>query len=420
MTNYNKNKQDLEKLAQHVKDPLFSEKLIQAYMKDTGFARKSITEREISAPVRIIDSFGRENKFIKNFSVINRKPIGKVAILLPVNGINILVAKAVGASYLIGNETIVKFPRRLKNSAPIFGELISKNLKNVSFADINISSKDFLLSCLMNPAIKAILIYGDDKWIEGYKNLARRTRTKIIFEGPGNDPQIVFESAQLDQAVEDAVECGLMNGGQSCSAIERFFVHENIVDVFTEKLCLRLKRVKIGLPNDPESDLTPVKSETIQKRLVSQIEEATHLGAKLVFGGEFRKINFSEEVMEPAVLTNCTPDMNIVKHENFGAVFPIISFNSEEGLIDMLDQTSYGLNASAYGNCSENVKDYLETTHRNIYYNSTVTSIENSLSRILDGGFKNSGFVWEWSSGNYIHREGKRYLVQELSQDENN
>ena len=80
-----------------------------------------------------------------------------------------------------------------------------------------------------------------------------------------------------------------------------------------------------------------------------------------------------------------------------------------------LDKTDYGLNASAYGSCPERVATYLDKTHRNAYFNSTITSYCNRESRILDGGYKNSGFIWEWINEKFVQTEGKRLLLKELS-----
>ena len=139
-------------------------------------------------------------------------------------------------------------------------------------------------------------------------------------------------------------------------------------------------------------------------------------GAELITGGkEVFLAGTGRSAFLPTVILNCQVDMKIVLEENFGPVFPIISFSAEPELLEKLDATTYGLNASIYGSCSEEIADYLDKSHRNVYFNSTVTSGCNRESRILDGGFKNSGLIWEWRDGKFLQTEGRRLLLKELS-----
>ncbi|NJM76939.1 MAG: aldehyde dehydrogenase [Acaryochloridaceae cyanobacterium RU_4_10] len=96
---------------------------------------------------------------------------------------------------------------------------------------------------------------------------------------------IVLPDADLEAAVEGAVTCGLNNGGQSCSALERFFVHHTIADEFTYLLLKRLDQLKLGSPDDPEVDIGPIASLNLARRIQRQIEDAVARGARLLKGG---------------------------------------------------------------------------------------------------------------------------------------
>jgi len=356
------------------------EKIIATYMEATGFTYQNLMNREIIEPATILKTLGEPNDFIdwEIGDMSDRKPLGKVAILLPKNGVGITFAKAAAAAYLMGNDTIVKFPRQLAKTAVIYSELYSKHLNDLVFAPIHISSKNFLRQCMLDPEIKAVVIYGDDKWINDYALLARRTGTKLIFEGPGNDPQIVLPDADIENAVDNAIKGGMNNGGQSCSALERFFIHDAIYEEFSERLIAKLATVKYGSPKDKAVTLGPLYSEVVLKRIQEQIQDAVSKGGQLV------------------------------ANETFGPVFPLVRFgNNLADLLNALDQTDYGLNATLctskqWSEDSSTVWHYLKSTHRNIYLNSNATSPENRPSRILDGGFKRSGFVWERTDRSYI------------------
>jgi acyl-CoA reductase-like NAD-dependent aldehyde dehydrogenase len=415
---FEERRQALHNLSLHLQDETFASNLVAAYMKDTGFLRKNVIEREIVQPVALLDQIGRKSLFADeyalDFSAI--QPLGKVAVLLPFNGVNIMLAKAVGSSFLAGNKTIVKLPRKLKHAAPYYKELVSANLSNIQFVSDTVPSEHFLNACIESPDISAIVIYGDDEWVWSYKNAVRRNNKKLIFEGPGKDPQVVFQDADPELAVADAVACGLLNGGQSCSSLERFFVHTDLVNEFTERLADKLKVLTVGHHEDDETDIGAIYSDRVLHRIMEQVLDAQNRNGKILLGGFSVDVPMDDKVaFLPTIITNCTTDMRVVREETFGPVFPILSFSSEAELMTMLDCTNYGLNASLYGTCSEKLFSYMENSHRNFYHNSTVTSPINTMSRILDGGYKHSGFIWEWRNNNFIQREGKRLLLKELS-----
>lgn len=397
-------------------DPTFSTAFAESYLEDTAFAYSNIVSREISAPQELIRTlaFGTSNSALQ---IHGRTPVGRVAILLPKNGIGITAAKSVASSYLMGNDTIVKIPSQLQRSSRMYSDFVTKHLPGVSFASNEMSSKKFLEQALLDPTVHTVVIYGDDAWIDGYLNLARRTRTRIIFEGPGNDPAVIFPGMDLKKAVAECIACGLLNGGQSCSALERYFVHEEIHDTFVTLLCEGLQRVKIGSPLDSDVVVGPTLSGKIVTRIEDQLKEATRLGAEIKLGGRIVRDGYKKlPIVLPTVITGCTSGMSVVKHETFGPVFPIVRFGADvDEVIASLDDTAYGLNASVYGAYDQKIFEYLLSSHRNLFVNSTFACRQNHSSRFADGGYKNSGFIWEWQGNHFIRKEGRRLLVEELS-----
>jgi acyl-CoA reductase-like NAD-dependent aldehyde dehydrogenase len=409
--------QELRTFADAHNDNSFKESFIGAYLEDTAFLRSNIYEREILAPQGLINTLISEATGLGNHNIMSRRPLGKVAILLPKNGIGITAAKSLASSFLMGNANVVKLPSQLRHSSSVYREFVRKYLPNVSVVTDEMPSQKFIESALIDPTVNAVVIYGDDTWFHQYLNLARRTRTKVIFEGPGNDPLVVYPGADLNKVVENAIACGLLNGGQSCSALERFFVHEQVHDDFLHLLCKGLSNVKLGNPNDIGVVIGPTMSEKVLSRIENQISESLKLGAELAMGGEVIRSDYRNlGIMKPTILTNCTTQMSVVKKETFGPVFPIIRFGDQQHeLIEWLDDTDYGLNASIYGDYNQEVFDYLGSTHRNLLLNSTFSCAENARVRLLDGGYKNSGFIWDWQEDVFVRKEGRRWLIEELS-----
>ncbi|MEM9917818.1 MAG: aldehyde dehydrogenase family protein [Bacteroidota bacterium] len=419
MVDYQARKLALAAFGKQLKEPETREAIVAAYMADTSFTRENILYREVHLPATLVQNFGANNIYAQAFDVspAERQPIGTVAVLLPKNSVGQVSGKSVFSSFYMGNRTIVKLPRQLSRISPIFEELIMANLPGVSIAPREESSASFLRRCILDPTIDAVVIYGDDRWIDQYKNLARRTGTKVIFEGPGNDPLVVFPDSDLESAVDGAIRCGLNNGGQSCSALERFYIHDSIYEAFSALLVEKLKAVKHGEPQEEGVTLGPIYSDKVLHKIQQQIKEAVNGGANLVLGGDiYRGRTTGMGIVSPTVLTDCVNEMTVVRDETFGPVFPLVRFGDDlQSLLLQVDDTRYGLNAAAYGSCPPEFADYLERSHKNVYYNSTASCPENGPSRIIDGGYKRSGFVWEWEGNNFIHREGKRLLLDELS-----
>jgi len=409
-TTYQHRNENLHQLAQKLKSENFTSRFVPAYIHDTAFTHKAVFGREIEVPSKLLTLDRSEENLLKD-----RFPLGKIAVLIPKNSIGLTLAKAIASSYQMGNETIVYFPSSLKETAPIYGDLLAETLDHMTIVNGGISSAAFMRQCLKDPEVKAIVIYGDDSWIDVYRPLAEETGTKIIFEGPGNDPMIVFPDANMNSAALGAIEGGLNNGGQSCSALERYFVHESCYASFAEELTRLLKTLKIGSPTDAQTDIGPVGSKVIFSRMNKQIAESLEMGAVSIYGGNtYTESSTDLPLLEPTVLLQCDITMPIVKDETFGPVFPLIPFSSEEDLLNKLDQTKYGLNASSYGSTPERIREYLERTHRNVYYNSNAASACNLPSRLMDGGFKRSGLIWDFSAEE-TERTGRRILTLELS-----
>jgi succinate-semialdehyde dehydrogenase/glutarate-semialdehyde dehydrogenase len=399
----------LRDLAEGLGDPAFQREFVAAYIEDTGFLAADVLKREIWTPIRLLGLLARDWA-----GLAARSALGRVSVVVPKNSLALTLAKAIGSSYLLGNETLVRMPRQLARTTPIYAGLVGRHLEGVRFAPAGESGERFLARALAES--DAVVVYGDDAWIDAYLGPAERHGTKLCFEGPGNDPLVVMPDADLDAAVDAAIRGGLNNGGQSCSAFERFFVHESVAGELGARLAERLGRLKVGPPEDEATGLGPIVSRTLFGRLRGQLDDALARGARLLAGGEtIPDLWRGHPALTPAVLLGCTPEMTAVAAESFGPVFPILSFRGEEDLLLPLDATRYGLNAAVYGTCPPGLADYLESHHRNVYYNATQVDPETIATRLIDGGYRRSGFVWERQGADYRLREGPRFLAQELS-----
>jgi phosphonoacetaldehyde dehydrogenase len=179
-----------------------------------------------------------------------------------------------------------------------------------------------------------------------------------VLELGGNDPIIVLEDADLEEAATLAASGSYKNSGQRCTAVKRMLVQDRVADRFVELLVEKTHAVKYGDPFDPAMDMGTVIDETSARRFEAVVNEAAAAGAKLLVGNIRRGALYS-----PTVLDRVTPDMNVVRHETFGPVSPVIRFRSVDEAISIANGTAYGLSSSLCTNRIDLITRFVRELH---------------------------------------------------------
>src|SRR5262249_16939796 len=141
---------------------------------------------------------------------------------------------------------------------------------------------------------------------------------KTVLELGGSDPFIVMPSADLDRAVETAVQARVINNGQSCIAAKRFIVHQRIAEQFEQKFVRRMASLKVGDPMDPATDVGPLATADGLRTLEEQVNETVRMGARVLLGG--KRIDRPGNFYEPTVLSNIPEGSPALDDELFGPV----------------------------------------------------------------------------------------------------
>jgi putative phosphonoacetaldehyde dehydrogenase len=170
---------------------------------------------------------------------------------------------------------------------------------------------------------------------------AKAVYKRQILELGGNDPIIVMDDADLDEAATLAAAGSYKNSGQRCTAIKRILVHAAVADRFVELLVEKTRAVKYGDPFDPKVDMGTVIDEASATRFEALVNEAVADGAKLLVGNVRRGALYS-----PTVLDHVRPEMTVVRDETFGPVSPVIRFADLDDAIRIVNGTAYGLSSS--------------------------------------------------------------------------
>ncbi len=209
-----------------------------------------------------------------------------------------------------------------------------------------------------------------------------------MLELGGSDPFIVFADADLAEAAKYAVLSRLQNNtGQSCIAAKRFIVEEKIADAFVKLVTEEFSKLTVGDPSDVKTDIGPLATEHILKEVESQVERSVALGAKVILGGK-RKEGKGYFYM-PTILTGVKKGMPVYDEEVFGPVLSVITFQTEEELIHIANDTRYGLGASIFTSDMKKAKRIIPQIEAG---NVCVNDMIKSDPRAPFGGIKKSGY----------------------------
>jgi aldehyde dehydrogenase (NAD+) len=192
----------------------------------------------------------------------------------------------------------------------------------------------------------------------GKKIAAKAVYKRQVLELGGNDPIIVLEDADIEEAASLAASGSYKNSGQRCTAVKRMLVQESVAERFVELLVEKTRAVKYGDPFDPAMDMGTVIDEPSARIFEAVVNEAVADGARLLVGNVRRGALYS-----PTVLDRVTPNMRVVRHETFGPVSPVIRFRTVEEAISIANGTAYGLSSSLCTNRIDLITRFIKELH---------------------------------------------------------
>jgi aldehyde dehydrogenase (NAD+) len=217
---------------------------------------------------------------------------------------------------------------------------------------------------------------------------AKAVYKRQVLELGGNDPIIVLEDADLEEAALLAVSGSYKNSGQRCTAIKRILVQESVAGRFVELLVEKTRAVKYGDPFDPSMDMGTVIDEPAARRFEAVVQEAVAGGAKLLIGNVRRGALYS-----PTVLDRVTPEMTVVRHETFGPVSPVIRFKNVDEAVRIANGTPYGLSSSLCTNRLDLITRFIQELHVGSINVREVPGFRLELTPF--GGIKDSGLGYK-------------------------
>jgi succinate-semialdehyde dehydrogenase / glutarate-semialdehyde dehydrogenase len=275
---------------------------------------------------------------------VYHEPIGVQASITPWNYPASNAIWGFAQSLVCGNTVVHK----TSEECPLFGKLIekifTKHLPDGVFNEVYGAGD--VGKELVNGNIDLISFTGSTKTGKYLYKVAAKKFIKIILELGGSAPGIVFDDADLEQAVDNVFFNRYGNCGQTCDGLKRLIVHEEIADQFIDLLLKKTSKVKVGKPQDEKTQMGPLISEKQLNTLIKQVADAKNKGAKILTGG--KKIDSEGFYFEPTVLINVKQNMLVWKEEVFGPVLPVVTFKKNEEAVNLANDTKYGLGSYIY------------------------------------------------------------------------
>ncbi|MEE9271772.1 MAG: NAD-dependent succinate-semialdehyde dehydrogenase [Robiginitomaculum sp.] len=279
--------------------------------------------------------------------VIIKQPIGVVAAITPWNFPSSMITRKCAPALAAGCPVVVKPASETPYSALALAVLaeragVPKGIFNVVTGDArNIGGE-----LTSNPIVRKLSFTGSTPVGKILLSQCAATVKKVSMELGGNAPFIVFNDANIDEAVSGAMASKFRNTGQTCVCANRLFVEDDIYDVFAAKLKAAVEAMAIGNGLEGEVQQGPLINEDAVLKVEEHIADAVSKGAELITGG--RRHALGGTFFEPAVLTGVTTDMMVAKEETFGPMAPLFRFKGEREVIRMANDTEYGLAAYVY------------------------------------------------------------------------
>jgi succinate-semialdehyde dehydrogenase/glutarate-semialdehyde dehydrogenase len=275
-----------------------------------------------------------------------KQPIGVAVAITPWNFPIAMITRKAGPALAAGCSFVVKPSDSTPLSAFAIVELayqagIPKDVLQVLLGE---SSRKIGAIFTSHPLIRKLSFTGSTQVGSVLMAQSAKDIKRTSMELGGNAPFIVFDDADIDAAVQGAMASKFRNAGQTCVCANRFYVHSKVYDEFVAKFDVAVQQLKIGNGLDEGVSIGPVINESAKQGIQALIDRAVEQGATPVTPLKSLEGNF----MQPVVLKDVSHSMDIVQEEIFGPVAPVIRFETDEELIEMANDTIYGLASYFY------------------------------------------------------------------------
>ncbi len=283
-----------------------------------------------------------------NRILVQHQPVGVAVLVTPWNFPAAMATRKIGPALAAGCTVVLKPAKETPLSALAVAAILSE--AGVPDGVVNVvatgSPGSVVGAMLADPRVRKLSFTGSTEVGRLLLRTAADTITNCSMELGGNAPFLVFGDADVDAAVDGAMIAKMRNGGEACTAANRFYVHESVAGEFTQKFAARLSALHVGPGLDDGVDLGPLVNADTRSKVATLVDEAARDGGRVITGGKTpdRRGYF----YAPTVLDDVPPTAGILSEEIFGPVAPIVRFTDTDEAIAMANSTEYGLVSYLY------------------------------------------------------------------------
>jgi succinate-semialdehyde dehydrogenase / glutarate-semialdehyde dehydrogenase len=312
---------------------------------------------EIAYAAAFIEWFGEEGKRVYGDTipahaadkriVVTKEPVGVCAAITPWNFPAAMITRKAGPALAAGYTMVVKPATATPFSALALCELAERaGVPNGVFSCVTGPSNEIGGEMTSNPTVRKLTFTGSTEVGKLLMQQCAGTVKKLSLELGGNAPFIVFDEADIEMAIKEAIASKYRNTGQTCVCANRILVQDGVYDAFTKRLAETAGAMKVAEGFEPGAVIGPLIDVKAVEKVEAHIADAVKKGAKVALGG--KRSALGGTFFEPTVLTDVTTDMIITKEETFGPVAPLYRFKTDDEAVKMANDTEFGLAAYFY------------------------------------------------------------------------
>jgi len=370
----------------------------------------SESKGEVAYAAAFLEWFGEEAKRLYGDTipahqadkriVVTKEPIGVVACITPWNFPLAMITRKAGPAIASGCTVVLKPASQTPFSALALAELAERaGVPKGVFNVVTGSASEIGGELTSNGTVRKLSFTGSTEVGKVLMAQCAATVKKLSLELGGNAPFIVFDDADLDAAVEGAIQSKYRNTGQTCVCANRLLVQSRVYDAFAAKLTDAVRKLQPAPGLESGATQGPLIDDKAVEKVESHIADAVSKGASVLVGGKRHALG--GRFFEPTILTGVTPAMAVAREETFGPVAPLFRFENEADAIALANATEFGLAAYFYGRDIGRIWRVAEALEYGIVgINTGLISTEVAPF----GGVKESG----------IGREGSKYGIEEF------
>ncbi|WP_291081414.1 NAD-dependent succinate-semialdehyde dehydrogenase [Dietzia sp. UBA5065] len=339
-------------------------------------------------------------------STVSVEAVGPLVGVMPWNYPYYQVARFAAPNLMTGNTVILKHASICARSSALV-ELIQREAGLPEDAYVNVyASSGQVATMIADPRVRGVSLTGSEAAGAAVAEVAAKNLKKSVLELGGSDPLIILDTEDVDRLVGAVGRARLSNAGQACNSPKRMFVPEGIYDEFVTGLTDLYSTITVGPAEDPTTEMGPLSSEEARDGVVEQVRTAVEQGAKLRVGGD--SIDRPGAFMEPTVLTDITPEMDVYHEEVFGPVAMVYRYSDLDEALRIANDTRFGLSGSVWGTDPEEAARVADRIEAGMVY---VNEHGTTRAGLPFGGVKASGYGRElgrWGMGEFVNTKLRR------------